>query len=115
MNCHPNILPSERGTMKPVGLYMFIGPGVDPGTHKAEIETPEFTMLIQGVGSVEEGASMARQFVDEGVSIVELCGAFGYAGAKAVSDAVGEKAQVSMTVSEITAAPKLAKILDDWL
>lgn len=100
--------------MKPSYLYIFVDAKVDVEKHKAEIDTPSFKVLIQGVASVEEGASMAKKYADEGASIIELCGAFGYGGAKAVSDAVGDKAQVSMTVSEILAAPKLAKILEDW-
>ena len=101
--------------MKPLGLYMFIDPSVDPARHKAEIETPKIKMLIQGVGSIEEGASMAEKFADEGGTLVELCGGFGYAGAKAVSDAVGDRASVSIAVGQVLDAPKLAKILEDWV
>ena len=101
--------------MKPVGLYMFVDPSCDSAKHKAEIETSKIKMVIQGVGSIEEGASMAKKYVDEGVSIVELCGGFGYGGAKTVSDAVGDRAQVSMTVSQILDAPKLTKILGYWM
>jgi len=93
---------------------MFVGSSVDPAVHKAEIETPKFKMLIQGVGSIEEGASMAKQFAEAGVSLIELCGGFGFAGAKTVSDAVGNRASVSMTVSQVLDAPKLAEILGDW-
>ena len=100
--------------MKPVGLYMFVDSSVDSAVHKAEIETPKFTMLIQGVTSIEEGASIAGKLAEEGVSIIELCGGFGYGGAKAVSDAVGEKASVSMAVGQVLDAPKLAGILGDW-
>jgi len=100
--------------MKPAGLYMFVDPSVDSARHRAEIETSKIKMLIQGVESVEEGVSMAKKYVQEGVSIVELCGGFGYRGAKEVSDAVGDKASVSMSVSQVLDAPKLAKILGDW-
>ena len=100
--------------MKPVGLYMFVDPDVDSARHKAEIDTPNFKMLIQGVRSIEEGASLAAQLADEGISIVELCGGFGFRGAQAVSDAVGDRAQVSMAVSQVLDAPKLTKILGEW-
>jgi len=100
--------------MKPKALYMFVDPSVDLTKHRAEIETPKFKMMIQGVRSIEEGASMAKQFVEEGVSLVELCGGFGYAGAKAVSDAVGDRASVGMIVHQVWDAPKLAKVLEAW-
>jgi len=94
---------------------MFVDPSVDSAEHKAEIETPKIIMLIQGVGSIEEGASMAKKLVDKGVSLIELCGGFGYGGAKAVSDAVGDRASVSMAVGQVLDAPKLAGILKEWM
>lgn len=100
--------------MKPKALYMFVDPSVDPTKHRAEIETPKSKTVIQGVRSIEEGASMAKQFVEEGVSLVELCGGFGYAGAKAVSDAVGDRASVGMIVHQVWNAPKLAIVLEAY-
>jgi hypothetical protein len=72
-------------------------------------------MLFHGVANIEEAASTAKKYVDEGVSIVELCGGFGYGGTQAVLDAVGDRAQVSLTMSQILDAPKLNKILEDWM
>lgn len=100
--------------MKLKALYMFVDPSVDPTKHRAEIETPKFKMVIQGVKSIEEGASMAKQLVEEGISLVELCGGFGYAGAKIVSEAVGDRASVGMIVLQVWDAPKLAKMLETW-
>jgi hypothetical protein len=100
--------------MKPVGLYMFINPHLDSNQHRAEIDTPEFKMVVVGVPSFEEGARVAKQFVEKGVQIVELCGAFGYAGAKTVSEAVGDKASVGIMVHQVRNAPKLAKALEAW-
>ncbi len=40
--------------MKPKALYMFVDPSVDLTKHRAEIETPKFKMMIQGVRSIEE-------------------------------------------------------------
>ena len=94
-------------------LYMFINPNVDSAKHRAEIVTPGGKMFIIGVNSAEEGAIFAEQHVkEEGVSIVELCGGFGYEGAKVVYEAVGETVPVGMVMHHIWSATKLAELLE---
>ncbi len=102
--------------MKPIGIYMFVDESVDPTKHRAEIETKKFKLVIQGVRSVEEGAAIAKKLVEDGGSpIVELCGSFGYSGAKTVSEALEGKASVGMIVHQIRNVPWLANALKDWL
>lgn len=92
-------------------LYMFVEPGTDPTKHRAVIDTPAAQMFIVGVGSIEEGAKTAKALVDEGVVLIELCGGFGYEGAKRVHDEVGEDVPVGMIVHQVWNAGKLAKVL----
>ena len=67
-------------------LYMFMNPKLDSTKHRAVIDTPgSGKMFIIGVNSVEEGAKIAEQLVQEGVELIELCGAFGYDGARKVA------------------------------
>ena len=40
--------------MKPAGLYIFVDPSIDATKHRAEIETPKFKMIFQGVSSIED-------------------------------------------------------------
>jgi len=86
----------------------------DSTKHRAVIDVPKFEISVVGVGSIEEGAKIAKQFAEEGVRIIELCGAFGYAGAKAISEAVGDQASVGMMVHQVWNAPNLAKALEAW-
>lgn len=44
---------------------------------------------IIGVTSLEEAAAAAKSLQAEGVGCIELCGAFGEAGAKAIIEATG--------------------------
>ena len=100
--------------MNPKGLFMFVDSSADSSKHRAIISTSKFTISIVGVSSIEEGASIAKQFAEEGVRIIELCGAFGYAGAKVISEAVGDQVSVGMMVHQVWNAPNLAKALEAW-
>ena len=49
---------------------------------------------MTGVSSIEEACAVARSLVAGGVGCIELCGAFGEAGARAVIEAVGNRVPV---------------------
>lgn len=100
--------------MKIKEAFIFVDRSVDSAKHRATIETSKFELLIQGVNNVEEGVSVAKQLVEQGVSAVDLCPGFGYTGVKAVSDAVGDKVPVGMVTHQLQDAPKLAKALEAW-
>ena len=100
--------------MKIKEAFIFVESGVDSVKDRATIETSNFDFLIQGVKSIEEGVSAAKRLVEEGVSSVDLCCAFGYAGVKAVSDAVGDKVPVGVVTFQLWEAPKLTKSLEAW-
>ena len=91
-------------------LYMFMDPSAESAKHRAIIETENSKMILVGVNSFEEGAKIAKQYVEEGVVLIELCGAFGYEGAKKVHDQVGNEVPVGMIVHQVRNATKLAKL-----
>lgn len=92
-------------------LYMFVEPSADSAKHVAMLDSPEFTLQVVGVSNIEEGAQVAKGFVEQGGMLIELCGGFGYAGAKRVSDEVGNRVPVGMIVHQIWNADKLAALL----
>lgn len=53
---------------------------------------------IIGVSNVEEACAVARKLREDGVDCIELCGAFGEAGAKKVIDATEGKLAVGYVV-----------------
>lgn len=46
---------------------------------------------IIGVSSIEEAKVAAKKLFEEGVGCIELCGAFGEAGAKAIIEVTGNQ------------------------
>ena len=59
-----------------------------------------------GVRSLDEACSAASSLVDEGVGCIELCGAFGEDGARAVMEATGR----SVPVGYIVQLPELEDV-----
>lgn len=53
---------------------------------------------IISVSNVEEACIVAKQLYDEGVVCIELCGAFGEEGARAVINATGNKIPIGHVV-----------------
>lgn len=49
---------------------------------------------IIGVANVEEACEIARELYEEGIDCIELCGAFGETGARAVIEATGNQIPV---------------------
>ncbi|GAI80751.1 unnamed protein product [marine sediment metagenome] len=94
-------------------LYMFMNPNLDSTKHRAVIDaSPTTKAFIIGVNSMEEGAKIAKQLIEqEGVELVELCAAFGYNGAQKVHDEVGDKVPVGLITHQVWNAVKLAKFL----
>ena len=92
-------------------LYMFVNPAADSTEHRAVIETPTSQISVIGVSSIEEAARIAKQLVQEGIELIELCGGFGYDGAKKIHDEVGGQIPVGLVVHQVWNAPKLAKVL----
>lgn len=46
---------------------------------------------IVGVANIEDACMAAKKLKEEGIDCIELCGAFGEAGAKAIIEATGNK------------------------
>ena len=99
--------------MKLQMLYMFCDPTADSKINKAIIETKAGKVYIVGVSSTDEGARIAEDMVKKGIALIELCGAFGYDGAKKVSDAVGDKVPVGMIAHQVWNGTKIAKLLEE--
>ena len=70
-------------------LYIFLTPGCDPATHRTSLETPEGLMTAVGVSDVAQACEVAGAAAAAGTArFIELCGAFGEDGCRAVIAAV---------------------------
>jgi hypothetical protein len=65
-----------------------LGPGATEVV-RAEAGDPACVLLLAGVPSVTDAPAVARDLVDDGAELIELCGAFGPVGTAAVVEAVG--------------------------
>lgn len=100
---------------KAKALYMFTDETADSTKHRAVIDTPNITLIAIGVSSEEEAVKIAKQYVEEeGIHLIELCGASGYAGGKAVCDAVGDTVPVGIIVHQFDNAPKICRLLESF-
>ena len=95
-------------------LYMFTDETADSSKHRAVISTPNVMIIAIGVSNTEEAVKIAKQHVEEGIDLIELCGASGYAGGKAVSEAVGDEVPVGIIVHQFDNAPKICKLLEKF-
>jgi hypothetical protein len=76
---------------------MFVTPDSDPKIHRTSLSTPEvLDLTVVGVKDYDQAAQVARELVDQGVTAIELCGAFGQIGVARVAEAVGDKAFVGV-------------------
>lgn len=68
----------------------------DSGKDRTSICDGQSQMI--GVSSIDEACTIAQQMADDGVRLVELCGAFGEDGAKKVIEATDNRIGVGYVV-----------------
>jgi hypothetical protein len=74
--------------------FIVRGDGFDPTTHVSVMSTPMFTVITVGVGTPEQGVYAARRLLEEGVQLIELCGAFGPVATARVIAAIDDRVPV---------------------
>jgi len=100
---------------KAKALYMFTDVTADSAKHMAVIDTPNISFTFIGVASEEEAAKIAKAYVEEkGIHMIELCGANGYSGGKAVYDAVGDKVPVGIIMHQFDNSPNICRLLEKF-
>lgn len=67
-------------------------------------------LVSVGVRNIGEAAAVARQLVDDGVQLIELCGGFGGAGLGAVVDAVQGRIPVGAVFHGVDASAGLQRL-----
>ena len=78
--------------------YLLLGPGYSAQTQRADFESAAMQAALYGVGSVDEACALARTLAENGVQCIELCGAFGEAGAERIIAATGGEVAVGYSV-----------------
>lgn len=71
--------------------FIFKGPGCEPATHRALVASPLFSTTIIGVSTLEEACAVAAALVDDGVQLIDLCGAFSTKDLQTIRDRTGDR------------------------
>ena len=74
--------------------FIVTGKDLDPAQHRMVMRSPAFEMIAVGVTRAEQGVAVAKQLVDEGVQLLELCGGFGPVWTGKIIEAIGGKIPV---------------------
>ena len=76
--------------------FIFLAPQTDPSVHRGTVKTPTMDLDAIAVPTYAEAARVAKDLVDQGLGIIELCGGFGIHGAYIVKQAVGDRAKIGV-------------------
>ena len=77
--------------MKKKFAFLLMGAHYDPARHQADFETENRLTSIRTVRDYPEAQAVLRTLFENGYGAIELCGAFGEDGAKAVVNATQNK------------------------
>ncbi|MBR1220856.1 hypothetical protein JQ557_22840 [Bradyrhizobium sp. U87765 SZCCT0131] len=74
--------------------FIVTGAALDPARHRMVMSSKRFEMIAVGVSQASDGPAIARQLVDDGVQLLELCGGFGPVWTARIIDAIGGRIPV---------------------
>lgn len=86
------------------------GPGYDPVTSQATINSPFFSTTVVCVSSFEEAIFVASDLVKEGVQLIELCGGVTPEQADSLQASLGKHVPVGVVRYSSTGQKHLASL-----
>jgi hypothetical protein len=92
--------------------HLFLISEGDPTKHHATFETSSVRIDIYAVDSHENGEQLCRTLVNEGISLIELCGSWGYAGASRIQKALENGVAVGFVTHQQHNASLLERIME---
>lgn len=93
--------------------YIFLGPELNPAKDRAVIKTDHLTFTTVGIAfhHKEQVIEVAKEMIDNGVQMIELCGGFGPLWIAKVSEAING----SVPVGSVFYGPEARKPILDLL
>lgn len=85
--------------MKKKFAYMLMGEDYDTSLHKAEFETENQITYIKTVRNLDEACEKAIELKNDGVGVIELCGAFGKLGADKIIKVTDNKVGIGYVIN----------------
>ena len=74
--------------------FIVAGTGLDATRNRMVMKAGNFEMIAIGVGRASDGPAAAKALVEDGVQLIELCGAFGPIWTAKVIEAIDAKVPV---------------------
>lgn len=91
--------------------YIFRAKDIEQDHNRAEIKTGTMLFVAIGVKNLEDAARVAREEVEKGAQLIELCGAFGVSGTQNVIDGIDNAVPVGNVQYSLTDIHKLLELL----
>lgn len=76
--------------------FIYVAPENDNKIHRAVIDSPVVQLTVVGVKNYQDAQDVALELVEDGITAIELCAAFGSEGTAMIAKAVGDKAMVGV-------------------
>ena len=86
---------------------------MDPKKNRAEIVSDEFSFTAIAVDKFEQATDVAKEEVQKGAQLIELCGAFGVQGTQKIIDAIDNAIPVGNVSYSFPDIHKLLNLLKD--
>jgi hypothetical protein len=92
-------------------VYIFRCKDIDPLNNRAEIKTDTMLFISIGVKHLEDAARVAKEEVEKGAQLIELCGAFGVSGTQKVIEGIDNQVPVGNVQYSLADMHKLLELL----
>jgi hypothetical protein len=92
--------------------HLFLISEGDPAHHHATFETSCVKIDIYAVANLEKGEELCRKLVNEGTSLIELCGSWGYEGASRILRATDNRVPVGFVTHQQHNSILLARVME---
>ena len=76
--------------------FIFLAPEADSAKHRSTVRTPQVDLTLVGAANYAEAEKVAKALMEQGITVIELCGGFGAQGAARIANAVAGKAAVGV-------------------
>ena len=74
--------------------FIIASPEFGPEPQRTVVSAGSFEMIVVGTSAVAQGPPIAKNLVDEGIQLIELCGAFGPIWTAKVIEAIDDAVPV---------------------